>query len=148
MEKIPEHGLCFVCGVSNPKSIGVEWHLDPGNQIDACFTFSDAQQGPHGFVHGGASAAVLDEAMGLAIIYSGQRVVTTNLSVDYRKPIPIGQPVRIHAVISGRTERRILAIGEIILPDGSIAVSSKGTYAIADHFFEKIALQTEKRTEE
>lgn len=98
---------------SNPKSIGITWQLTTGNHIFASFEFSDVQQGPPGFVHGGASAAVMDEAMGLAVFHSGYKVVTANLSIEYRKPIPLGIPVKIQAVMSGKTERRIIALGEI-----------------------------------
>jgi acyl-coenzyme A thioesterase PaaI-like protein len=141
MEYLPEHGSCFVCGKSNPKSIGIVWQLATGNQIFASFEFSDFQQGPPGFVHGGASAAVMDEAMGLAVFHSGYKAVTANLSIDYRKPIPLGKTVKIHAVMDGKTERRIIALGEIVLPDGSVAVSAKGIYAEANHFFDKVAEQ-------
>jgi acyl-coenzyme A thioesterase PaaI-like protein len=138
MEFLPDHGSCFVCGKSNPKSIGITWQLATGNHIFASFEFSDLQQGPPGFVHGGASAAVMDEAMGLAVFHSGYRVVTANLSIDYRKPIPLGKTVKIQAVMSGKSERRILALGEILLPDGSVAVSAKGIYAEVNHFFDKV----------
>jgi uncharacterized protein (TIGR00369 family) len=141
MDFLPEHGSCFVCGKSNPKSIGIAWQLLAGNHILASFEFSDSQQGPPGYVHGGASAAVMDEAMGLAVFYSGYRAVTANMSVDYRKPIPLGQRVTIQAEMSGKTERRILARGEILLPDGSVAVSATGMYAEAKLFFDKIAGQ-------
>jgi len=138
MEFLPDHGSCFVCGKSNPKSIGITWQKEAGNHIFASFEFSDLQQGPPGFVHGGASAAVMDEAMGLAVFHSGYRVVTANLSIDYRKPIPLGKTVKIQAVMSGKSERRILALGEILLPDGSVAVSAKGIYAEVNHFFDKV----------
>jgi len=139
MDFLPDHGSCFVCGNSNPKSIGIAWQIATGNQIFASAEFSDFQQGPPGFVHGGASAAVLDEAMGLAVFYSGYKVVTANLAIDYRKPIPLGQPVKIQAVMSGKTERRIIALGEILLPDGSVAVSAKGIYAETSRFFNMAA---------
>lgn len=141
MNFLPDHGSCFVCGKSNPKSIGIAWQLVAENHIFASFEFSDFQQGPPGFVHGGASAAVMDEAMGLAVFHSGYRVVTANLSIEYRKPIPLGKIVKIQAVMSGKTERRILALGEILLPDGSVAVSAKGFYAEANQFFDKVAGQ-------
>jgi len=91
MEKLAEHGSCFVCGKANPNSIGIEWYFDDDNHIESTFIFTIHHQGPPGFVHGGASAAVLDEAMGLAIWQSGYRAVTANLMIDYRKPIPLGE---------------------------------------------------------
>jgi len=57
-------------------SMGIEWQLEAGNYVTAGFSFSEHQQGPPGFVHGGASAAVMDEAMGLAVWHAGYRVVT------------------------------------------------------------------------
>lgn len=141
MEKVPEHGSCFVCGNTNPNSIGVEWYLDDGNQIDARFIFTNYHQGPPGFVHGGASVAVLDEAMGLAIWYAGYRVVTVNLNLDYRKPVPLGEPIQIHGVMSGKTNRRVEATGKIILPDGNVAVLAKGIYIEGAHFIDQVSLQ-------
>jgi acyl-coenzyme A thioesterase PaaI-like protein len=77
-EKIREHGSCFVCGKANPNSIGVEWYLVDDKKIEANFIFTIHHQGPPGFVHGGATAAVLDEAMGLAIWQAGYHAVTVN----------------------------------------------------------------------
>jgi len=75
--------------------------------------------------------------MGLAIWYSGFHVVTANLSVNYRQPVPLGTTVQINGRFSDRTNRRIVARGEILLPDGSIAVSAEGLYAEAIHFYSK-----------
>ncbi len=35
MEKLGEHGSCFVCGKANPNSIGIEWYFDGENHIEA-----------------------------------------------------------------------------------------------------------------
>ena len=141
MEKIPEHGPCFVCGKTNPNSIGIEWYYDGGSQIDARFIFNQHHQGPPGYVHGGASAAVLDEAMGLAIWYSGHHVVTVNLNIDYRKPVPLGEPIQIQGEMGDKINRRIEATGKICLPDGTIAVLAKGIYVEDAHFIDQAALQ-------
>lgn len=142
MEKIQEHGSCFVCGKTNANSIGVEWYLDEENQVEARFTFTLRHQGPPGYVHGGASAAVLDEAMGLAIWYAGFRAVTANLVVDYLKPVPLGELVQIHGALSGKTNRRVEATGTIVLPDGTVAVSAKGIYVEGAHFIDQVALES------
>ena len=141
MEKIREHGSCFVCGKANPNSIGVEWYFDGRKQIEARFIFTIYHQGPPGFAHGGATAAVLDEAMGLAIWHAGYRVVTVNLTLDYRKPVPLGEIIQIHGAMSGKTKRRIEATGKIILPDGNVAVFAKGIYIEGAHFIDQVSLQ-------
>jgi len=141
MEKIREHGSCFVCGKANPNSIGVEWYLDDDKKIEANFIFTIHHQGPPGFVHGGATAAVLDEAMGLAIWQAGYRAVTVNLMIDYRKPVPLGEPILIRAAMSGKAKRRIETSGEIFLPDKSVAVFAKGIYVEGAHFLDQDAIQ-------
>jgi uncharacterized protein (TIGR00369 family) len=135
MRKLPEHGSCFVCGTSNPHALGLIWYADSDGNIYAEFTFDESQQGPPAHVHGGASAAVLDEAMGAAVWVAGLQVVAARLEVDYKRPIPLGQKVSIRARISERQERKTFATAEISLADGQIAVAGKGIYAPAPHLF-------------
>jgi uncharacterized protein (TIGR00369 family) len=141
MEKLQDHGSCFVCGTTNPHAIGVEWYLDDDKNIEANFVFTGRHQGPPGYVHGGASAAVLDEAMGLAIWQAGYRAVTVKLMIDYRQPVPLGELIRIRGAMRGKTERRIETSGEILLPDGSVAVFAKGIYANGAHFLDQDSIR-------
>lgn len=141
MEKLQNHGSCFVCGTTNPHAIGVEWYLDDDKNIEANFIFTDQHQGPPGYVHGGASAAVLDEAMGLAIWQAGFSAVTANLMIDYRQPVPLGKPIRIRGAMPVKAGRRIETLGEILLPDGSVAVFAKGIYAEGAHFLDQDAIR-------
>jgi len=138
---LPEHGLCFVCGRSNPHSIGITWYVFPDGHIEATHTFTTAQQGPPGFLHGGASAAVLDEAMGASVWSSGLTVVSVNLNVDYHHPVPLGVTVTISAHITGRDGKAIYTHSEIRLPDGTIAVSARGIYVEAPHLFNQEAVR-------
>ncbi len=138
---LPEHGPCFVCGHSNPHSIGVTWYVLPNGHIETTHTFTEAQQGPPGFLHGGASAAVLDEAMGSTVWSSGYPVVSVNLNVDYHHPIPLGVEVHISAHITGRDGKAIYTQAELRLPDGTIAVSARGIYVEAPHLFDQEAIR-------
>jgi uncharacterized protein (TIGR00369 family) len=131
-----------VCGTTNPHAIGVEWYLDDDENIEANFVFTGRHQGPPGYVHGGASAAVLDEAMGLAIWQAGYRAVTVKLMINYRQPVPLGEPIRIRGAMRHKAERRIETSGEILLPDGSVAVFAKGIYAEGAHFLDQDAIRT------
>ncbi len=135
MKTIPEHGPCFVCGSANPHSMGITWYLNDDGAISTEYTFTLAQQGPPGHAHGGASAAVLDEAMGAAVWRAGHSVAAVNLEVNYKKPLPLGQTITIVARVSEVHARKIFATGEIRLPDGNIAVSGRGIYVPAPHLF-------------
>lgn len=137
-EKLPDHGSCFVCGKTNPKSIGVEWELGPECHIVASFRFNEYQQGPPGFVHGGGSAAVLDEAMGAAVWQAGYRAATVHLELDYRKPIPIGEEIRIEGWLFSKEKDSVTTRGIIYLSDGIIAVEAYAKYVSAPQLFKDI----------
>jgi len=137
-QALPEHGSCFVCGTTNPHSIGVTWYLQTDGSITTEIVFTEAQQGPPGYVHGGATAAVLDEAMGAAVWRSGFSVAAVNLNVDYRRPVPLNQPVSVVARLSDEGEgRAIRARSELRLADGTVAAVGRGIYVEAPHLFEK-----------
>ena len=139
MKKLPEHGLCFVCGTENPHSIGITWYLDEDGSIHAEMVFTEAHQGPPGHAHGGASAAVLDEAMGAAVWRAGYSVVAVNLEINYKLPVPLGVKIIVVARIAEVHPRKILTSGEICLPDGSVAVTGRGIYVEAPHLFKDIS---------
>jgi acyl-coenzyme A thioesterase PaaI-like protein len=138
IEKLPDHGSCFVCGKTNPKSIGVEWELGPECHIVASFRFNEYQQGPPGFVHGGASAAVLDEAMGSAVWQAGYRAATVHLELDYRKPIPIREEINIQGWLFSEEMNSATTRGIIYLSDGTIAVEAYAKYVSAPQLFKDV----------
>lgn len=137
---LPDHGSCFICGDENPQNLGIKWYRerreDGSLMIVTEFKFDIHQQGPPLHAHGGASAAVLDEAMGVVAWQSGLQVVLANMSLDYRRPIPLDQQVRVEAWVKDRTERKVFTYARLILPDGKTAVSGTGLYVEAAHLFE------------
>ncbi|MBI5354175.1 MAG: PaaI family thioesterase [Chloroflexi bacterium] len=138
--KLPEHGWCFVCGHDNPHGIGLELWVDDDGVLTSEFTLGEAQQGPPGHAHGGASAAILDEAMGLVVWAAGLKVAAVNLEINYHKPLPLHLPLTFEARITQKDERKIFSTGEIKLPDGTIAVSGRGIYVVAPKLFDNVRL--------
>ena len=141
MRQLPEHGPCFVCGSANPNSIGLEWFQKDDGEIFAEFIFGTSHQGPPEHVHGGASAAVLDEAMGAAVWSAGLMVVAVNLEINYKQPVPIGQKIVILARVHEIHARKVLTSGEMRLPDGSVAVTGRGIYVPAPHLVGKVKFE-------
>lgn len=135
---LPEHGWCYVCGKENPKSMGVRWDLLEDQSISTRVTLGLAQQGPPGYAHGGASAALLDEAMGCAVWSAGHQVVSVNLQVNYKKPLPLDTTVRVNASIESKDGRVINALSSISLEDGTILVTGHGIYVEAPDLFNNI----------
>lgn len=138
MYLIPEHGHCFVCGTQNPHSIGIRWYLCDDKSITGTVTLTHNQQGPPNLAHGGASAALLDEAMGAAVWSAGLRVAAVNLNVDFRRPLPLGVEVTVRARIAKHGNKSVKTSGEITLADGTVVVSATGVYAKAAHLFSDV----------
>jgi hypothetical protein len=72
-------------------------------------------EGGPGVAHGGWVAAVMDELLGqLAAEYAGA-IVTANLSIDYRRPVPVDQPLLGRSRWLGQDGRKIHIAGELLL---------------------------------
>jgi uncharacterized protein (TIGR00369 family) len=141
--QIPYHGWCFVCGTENPHSIGITMFIDDDGLLTSEFTLNEAHQGPPGYTHGGASAAILDEAMGLVVWAAGYKVAAVNLEINYHRPLPLKQPLTLDARIEKIEERKIFSKGEIKLADSTVAVSGSGIYVVAPGLFENVRLKGE-----
>ncbi|GAB4477203.1 MAG: hypothetical protein Kow00124_20110 [Anaerolineae bacterium] len=127
--------MCFICGTQNPHGMGITWYATPDGSVTGCITLTEHQQGPPGYAHGGASAALLDEAMGAAVWVAGHRVLAKTLNVTFHRPLPLGVEVRIQGRITNVDGRTITTEGTITLPDGAVTVSAQGTYKEAAHIF-------------
>ncbi|MBC8334347.1 MAG: PaaI family thioesterase [Anaerolineales bacterium] len=137
LKPISEHGPCYICGTQNPHGVGLTWYAREDGSIFSEFMLTVKQQGPPGHVHGGASAAVLDEVIGVAIWRAGYNVAVVNMDINYRQAIPIDSTVTVEARMTGKEGRKFFGTGEIYLPDGSVAVSCTGIYVEAPHLFEE-----------
>jgi acyl-coenzyme A thioesterase PaaI-like protein len=107
----------IVSGQANPMSLGVVMRRR-GDAVEAGVTFGPAHEGAPRRAHGGAVAAVVDEAMGFALALIGEVAYTANLNIDFVGPTPVGQAVTITARVRDRAGRKIWieATGEG--PDG------------------------------
>lgn len=143
-QQLPYHGWCFVCGDENPRGIGLTWFIEDG-VLTSQFTLNESQQGPPAHAHGGASAAILDEAMGLVIWAAGHKVAAVNIEINYHKPLPLHQPLTREARILQIDERKILSAGEIRWADKSVGVSGRGIYVSAPKLFEQMNISGEKK---
>ncbi len=120
MSKQPNSRSCFVCGRENLTGLNMSFYETSPGEVFADYTVSEEYQGYPGVVHGGVIAAILDEASGRSQMGPGPSrfMFTAQLSIRYRKPVPVGQPLKVlgHAGESkGRVAR---ATGEIYGPDG------------------------------
>lgn len=141
MNPLPQPGSNFVGNRKSNDGIGVQWFIKDDKTIYGEVTLSERQEGPPLHVHGGASAAMLDEAMGTAAWSAGYMVVAVDLHVTYRHPIPLGKKVQIRGRVDRKAGRKIFTVGEILLEDGTVAVTGTGVFVEAPQMFEKYAEQ-------
>lgn len=122
--------LCFCCGLQNPAGLHAQFLETETGEIVVDFTPQPTQQGYPGRLHGGLASALLDEAIGRAVSIADPDTwgVTVDLAVRYRSPVPVGRPVFVVARIDRDRGRVFEGSGEIVLEDGTIAVSATGRY--------------------
>lgn len=122
--------FCFVCGVENRHGLKAKFYTVGADQLVAVFQAEEHLQSYPGVLHGGISAAILDETIGRTILRSDNQVwgVTVELSMRYRKPLPLGETLYARARITENNSRLFTGTGEILLPDGTVAVSATGKY--------------------
>jgi uncharacterized protein (TIGR00369 family) len=87
-------GHCFGCGPLNME--GLRLRFEPGpDGSSAEYTVPERFQSWAGMAHGGVVALMLDEAVGWAAWHAGHPGVTGRLQVSYRRPLKLGETVRI-----------------------------------------------------
>jgi uncharacterized protein (TIGR00369 family) len=95
---------CFGCGAHNRIGMRLRFMVDAEGAVLSHLRLPKRFQGPHGFVHGGVLAAILDEAMSKAIHASahGAKIMalTRQMETEYLRPTPLGAPL----VLCGRQD--------------------------------------------
>ncbi len=135
MKKQPNSRMCFVCGTSNFAGLKVRFYERDDGSVLARFTPTEQHADDEGHLHTAAIAAVLDEAMGRAIMIPYNQTiwgVTAELSFRFLKPAPIGCELVVHGRITSEKTRIFEGTGELLLPDGTIAVEGHGRYVKLD----------------
>ena len=81
--------------------------------------------------HGGILATLLDSAMVHALAAHGALGVTGDLRVRYHRPVPLGIPVTVEAVVTGESGPAYRVSAAISSPD-TVLVSAQATFVRGD----------------
>ncbi len=140
MQKQPNSQMCFVCGLENPIGLKLSFYEDDDSQVTTTWTPREEHQGYPGLLHGGITAALLDEALGRTVINRDLWVVTAKMEIRYRNPIPIGEPLSVVAEVTRISKRIVEARGELRLSDGRIGAEANAVYVkLPDEKIEEMA---------
>ena len=131
LKKQKNSKMCFVCGLQNDLGLHASFFETSPTELVALVKPLEQHQSYPGRMHGGVAAAILDEIIGRAIANGKTDQVwgvTLELTTKFRKPIPLGQELRIIGRVLKDGPRFFEGTGEIVLENGDIAVSAAGKY--------------------
>jgi len=89
--------------------------------------FGKPMEGPPGHVHGGISAYVLDEAMGIAAWIKGYPAVATEINVKLFEMTPQGKDLQIEAHVT-KVENRSVVVQAKLFDKNKTYSESTGTF--------------------
>ncbi|XP_063482442.1 acyl-coenzyme A thioesterase THEM4 [Symphalangus syndactylus] len=75
----------------------VMFYNDVEKRMVCLFQGGPYLEGPPGFVHGGAIATMIDATVGMCAMMAGGIVMTANLNINYKRPIPLCSVVMINS---------------------------------------------------
>ena len=108
----PASRFCFVCGKDNPQGLQLDFYQNE-TTVWTEFIPQEHHQSWPGMVHGGILTSVLDETTARVAFLYGKWAQTGKLEVRFRKPAPIGEPLRVEAMLEQDTGRAMKIRGSI-----------------------------------
>ena len=123
---------CFVCGTDNPGGLDLALERE-GNKVVVRFTPRDTHRGFSKAVHGGITASLLDEVVGVAAGQrSGGKCATVELTVGYARPLLVGMEVRAEGWYVRRQGKLVLGAGRIVDGEGRVLATARGKFLLLD----------------
>jgi uncharacterized protein (TIGR00369 family) len=111
-----------------------------GNRFVCHFRLGKRYTGPPGYCHGGIIATILDDAMSKLNKLRHVIAVTSKMTVEYIRPVPLNKPLHVESHELSKRGRRLTHIAEISDATGKLLARSKGVFIIIDpeKLFKKI----------
>jgi uncharacterized protein (TIGR00369 family) len=129
-ELIPHN--CFACGELNAHGLRLLIHVEPKFAWTE-LALDERFEGWFGIVHGGILATIADEVMAWSLVAEDNWGLTARLSVDFKRPVHVGLPIRAEGAIVSAHRRVVEAEASIrSSATGEILATARGTYVAAD----------------
>ena len=132
---------CFGCGTENPRSLGIKPQLKDGWMV-AEVTIPEDYRGFSKLVHGGITALLCDELMGMAVgAHLDGLAATVELNVQFRKPAFIDTPLTVKARYLEAEAKFHFAEARIETAEGKAITTANGKfYELSDKDTKKMFL--------
>jgi len=126
-----QKNYCFACGQNNPDGMRLKFTLDEARQTFVCrFRLTKRYTGPPGHCHGGIIATILDDAMGKVNKLRNVVALTKEMTVQYLRPVPLHQPLRVEGREVSVTGREHVNMAEILNEEGQVLARSRGIFVV------------------
>ncbi len=123
--QVNDDNHCFICGDHNPIGLHAVFTTDPEKgRAETRVRIPEHFQGWQGIVHGGILSALLDEICAQACMARGLQVVTSEMRLRYRKPVPTGTEITVIGEIV-RDRRRLIDVRGIIELEGETVTEAE-----------------------
>ncbi len=126
--------MCFACGDKNERGLHMEFRRE-GDRAVCDYTPCGYQQGYPGRMHGGVVTTLIDEAMGWAVYQASAWAATARLSVRFRRPVRLDEPLRIEAWVTRDRIRLIELHAEVRDAAGTLLAEGDGAFMKLDERF-------------
>jgi len=128
-----QKNYCFACGKNNAEGMHLKFTYDEDRDCFVCrFRLGKRYTGPPGHCHGGIIATILDEAMGKVNKLRHVVALTSTITVDYLKPVPLNKPLRVESREVRVRGRYHTNAAEILSSKGEVLAHSKGLFIAID----------------
>jgi uncharacterized protein (TIGR00369 family) len=124
---------CFACGKNNPEGMRLRFTYDEDrDRFVSRFRLGKRFTGPPGHCHGGIIATILDEAMGKVNRRHDVVAVTSEMTVNFLKPVPLKKPLRVESWEVEVKGRQHINTAEILNQKGEVLARSRGLFIAID----------------
>ncbi|PYX30310.1 MAG: hypothetical protein DMG80_12805 [Acidobacteria bacterium] len=96
------------------------------------FRLDKRYTGPPGHCHGGIIATILDEAMGKVNKLRQVVALTSEITINYLKPVPLNKPLRVESREVKVKGRRHVNMAEILNQTGEVLARGRGLFIAID----------------
>ena len=128
-----QKNYCFACGKNNPDGMHLKFTYDEERDCFVSrFRLGKRYTGPPGHCHGGIIATILDEAMGKVNKLRHVVALTSEITVQYRKPVPLNHPLRVESREVKVKGRKHTNMAEIMNQNGEVLARSQGLFIAVD----------------
>jgi acyl-coenzyme A thioesterase PaaI-like protein len=124
----------YVSGDANGRRLRVRYfrRRQEGEMLGKAW-FGPGCEGPPGHAHGGSICALMDEAMGGCAWMNGHTVVAAQVTVNFRRPLPLGTEAWFRAFIEHIKGRKVFARGLLTTPhEREIFAEADGLFVVID----------------